>query len=625
MMQFIRSKGGKFVTVIIVGGFLAWMVYGIGMEVSGATVGVNELGAVNGEGITLQAYQERVQQLTQQVQQQGGGRLTPEQQRALEEQAWNELVDEILLRQEMARRGIRVSDDEIRFAAGNFPHPQLSQQEIFLTDGRFDINKYRQFLASPQASDEVLQQLEDYYRQAIPQTKLVRQVSAGTYVSDAELWRDYQDRNETATVDYVALDLSRLARANPTVSDAEIRRYYDEHKDEMERPRTARFTVAYLPLATTEADRLATLQRAQQLRAEIVRGTATTAEAPAATDSAAAGAQAEAADAFAEVARRESTDEASAQRGGDLGTFTRGQMVAPFDSAAFSLPVGEISQPVLTQYGYHIIQVQERTGEQVKARHVLIPISKSDADLERLDARADSLGTIAENGGIERAARATGAQLRQGVSVTETLPYIAGVGAATEALDWAASMAKEGGKPVSDVFETDQAYYVVRLEGYSPKGTMTLDEARDQIRQTLILEKKRAVAKAEGEKMIAAVRGGQTLEQVAQARGLTVQRAGPFTRVQPNPAFGQANAAVGAAFGTALNQLSPVVETSAGLFILRPVARTQADRAAFDKEKEQLRQAAAFRLQQDQGARFMQSLRKAAKIEDNRDKIFGRA
>jgi peptidyl-prolyl cis-trans isomerase D len=607
MMQIIRSNAGKFVTIVIVGGFLIWMVFGIGMEVSGAGgTRPGELGSVNGVPISLETYRLKVEQLTEQARQQTGGRLTPEQQRQLEDRAWEELVNDILLRQEMARRGITVSDAEIAFAAENIPHPQLAQQEIFQTDGQFDIAKYRAFLAGPQASDEIFAQLEGYYRDVIPQAKLQRQVTAGTFVSDAELWRAFRDREEKATVEYVALDLSRLAPGNPQVSQAEIRRYYDEHRDEFERPRTARFTVAYLATAVTEADRMATLAKANALRSEIAQG----------------------AD-FAEVAKRESADPASAPNGGDLGTFRRGAMVAAFDSAVFSLPVGQVSEPVQTEYGYHLIQVQASYGDSVKARHILLPVQKPETELAKLDARADSLEDLAERRGLEYARRAVGGvTLREGVSVTDQLPYIPGVGSALEALDWAAAEATDRSgpaKPVSPLFEGEQAFYVVRLEGYSPKGTLSLAEATPQITQALILEKKRATARAAGEEIVRAARGGRTLQQAAAAKGLSVQTAGPFSRVDPNPVFGQANAATGAAFGTPIGQVSDVVETTAGLFILRPTARTEADRRAFEGQKEQMRQMETYRLQQQQQARWLDSVRKRARIEDNREEFFGRA
>jgi peptidyl-prolyl cis-trans isomerase D len=605
MMQLIRSKAGKVMTIVIVGGFLVWMVYGIGMEVSGLSGRPGELGSVNGTPITMEAFQQRVQQLSDQVRQQGGSRITAEEQQQIEQRAWDDLVNEILLEQEIAKRDIQVTDQQIQFAALNVPMPQMQQEEIFQTNGQFDLAKYQQYLRSPQASDEVLSTVERYYRSVIPRSRLQEQVAAGVYPSDAELWRMYRDRNETAAAEYVSLDLSKLAPGSVQVTDAEVRAYYNEHTDDFKRTRTARFTVAYLPTAANEADRQAVLQHALQLRQQIASGAGD----------------------FATLARSESSDSVSARQGGSLGTVRKGQMVAAFDSAVWALPVNEVSQPVLTQFGYHLVQVTERGGDTAVVRHILLPIAKAPQVLESIDAKADSLGELAETQGLERAARSVGATVRQGVTVSEQLAYIPGVGPALDALNWASGEARDlepGARPVSEVFEGQDAFYVVRLESYAGKGTMSLAEATPEIRERLILQKKRARARAEGQKIVAEVRGGKTLQQAAAARGLTVQTAGPFTRVEQNPALGQGSAAVGAAFGTPLNQVSGVVETEGGLYIVRPTQRTTADAAQFNAQKQMLRNAVLQQYRQQVFNQWAESLRKSAKIKDDRARVLGR-
>lgn len=603
MMQKMRGQVGKILGVLFALAFVGWMVFELGMDVSGSgqNAQAGEMGRVNGEPVLYQAYQAAYQELYQQVQQQSGGQVSAEQQRALEEEAWNRVVNDMLLRQAMRELGVRVSDAEIRQAALWNPHPALMQNELFQTNGQFDLRKYQEFLSGPNANEETLLQLEQYYRQVVPQSKLLRQLTAGVYVSDAELWRAFQDRSETATVEYVALDAARLAPGEAQVSDREVRAYYNAHQDEFERPATARLTLAYLPKTQTAADTAATLQRAQQLRAEIQGGTD-----------------------FGEVAQRESQDPGSRENGGDLGFFGRGQMVSAFEEAAFSTPVGQISEPVLTPFGYHIVKVEERRGDQVRARHILLPVEKSEEELARLDAKADSLESLARRQGIERAARLTGATVRKGVTVSEATPFVPGIGSALEAVDWAKDAVEEEQK-VSELMETEQALFVAGLESYTPKGMVSLKEATPQIRRRLAAEKKVEQARVAGQKLVEQVRAGKTLQQVAAANGLQVQQAGPFTRVEPNPVFGQANAAIGAAFGVPVGKVSDVVKTSGGLFIVRPVARTEADRKAWEAQKEQQRAMAVAQLQQEAFVRWMQSRRKAAEIQDKRDRFFQRS
>jgi peptidyl-prolyl cis-trans isomerase D len=612
MMSLIRSTTGKILVPVILVLFLGWMVFEIGMDALGGGLagGPTDVGSVNGQAISGRAYDERRQLLFQQAQQQG--EVTPEMSRQIDEQAWEGLVNEALLRQELQRRGIRVSDQEVVWAAKNLPQPDLAQQEIFLTNGRFDINKYRNFLAT-QAPVEMFPQLEAYYRDDLPRRKLLTQLSAGRYITDAELWRAYQDRTETATVDYVQLDLSKLSPSAPAVSAAEIRRYYDDHRDDFRRTEGAALKVAYIPLTVTEADRQATVQRARALRQEIVT----------AGDTAAQGTR------FAEVAGRESDDQSNANTGGSLGTFGRGQMVASFDSAVFALGVGHVSEPVVTEFGVHLVRVDAREGEQVTARHILLRFSKSEEDLDKLGDQLEAIRERAVTQGLARAAqRQPNVTFREGVQVSASAPMIPGVGPAMEAVTWArdeaAAREDDAGERVSDVLETDEALYLVELERFSRAGITPLAEATPSIRAILENQKRVAAGKAEAEKMLAEIRQGRTLEQVAQSRGLTVQRTGPFTRVDANPVFGQANAAVGASFGTPIGRVGPVAATLSGVYLVRPVSRTAANRQQWELQKADQRTQAQQSLQQDLFGQWLADARENADIEDNRDEAMRR-
>ena len=599
MMQLIRSTSGKILVPIIILAFVGWMVLEIGLEVTGGGGRrPGELGSVNGTVITAEAYNQAYQGLMAQARASGQD-VTPEMEARIADQAWQQLVDDALIRQELKRRGIRATSEEVVWAARNQPHPSLAQQEIFQTDGRFDLAKYRQFLAGPQLTADMARELEAYYRDAIPREKLYRQVAAGRYLSDAELWRAFRDQNEAATVDYVQLDVNRLVPQAPAVSDADVERYYRENRERFRRQEGARVKVAFIPKTITEADRQATIRRAAELRAEIAGG----------------------AD-FAQVAQRESDDPGSAAAGGDLGTFTRGQMVAAFDSAVFSLPLNEVSQPVVTEYGAHLVQVQSRSGDTATARHILLEFQKDPAALDSLEDRMASVADAAGEQGLVKAAQAAGITVREGVPVTRQSPYIPGVGGAVEALSFArdADADPELGR-VSEVLESDQALYLVEVEDYYGAGIAPLAVVAPQIHAQLEQERRRAAATREAEKLVAQVRGGSTLEQVAQANGLTVQRAGPFTRVEANPALGQTNAAIGAAFATPIGQVSPVVETPAGLYIIRPVERTEASREVFEQQKQALRAQAIATVQQDLFGQWLTGAREAADIEDNRARM----
>lgn len=155
----------------------------------------------------------------------------------------------------------------------------------------------------------------------------------------------------------LANSLAKRISDDTHFTELDLRSYYDGHKTEFEEAKGShiliRFKGSSVPLKPNEKDLTAeeALAKAQDLRKQILAG----------------------AD-FATLAKTESDDAGTAVKGGDLGTFRKGQMVPAFDQAAFSLPVGQVSEPVKTQFGYHLIKITERNSK---------PFEEAKAQIER--------------------------------------------------------------------------------------------------------------------------------------------------------------------------------------------------------------------------------------------------
>src|SRR5690606_20185021 len=408
---------------------------------------------------------------------------------------------------ELRRRGIQVTETEIRQAARFSPPPEFLENELFHTDGQFDLAKYHQFLASPAADEQLLLQLEAYYRDVIPRAKLFQQVVAGIYVPDSELWRLWRDREERVRIRYLVLDPARLvADTDVSVTQQEIEAYYKANKDEFRQNARASVRMAVLEKTVSAEDSAAALARVEALREEILAGGD-----------------------FEEIARRESADPGSAAQGGDLGTFSRGQMVEPFDEAVFSLPIGRVSEPVLTQFGYHLIRVESRNGDEARARHILIPIELSPESEDRLLAHADSLELLGETMTLDAAAAQLGLTVRP-TELVDGFAFVPGVGPADDAIDWAMNEARPG--DVSTVFETPPAFYMVELVELVPASVIPLEEASASIRATLEHQKKLERTRQIARDYVDEIRQGRSLDEVAAAHELEVAEAGPFSRFE---------------------------------------------------------------------------------------------
>lgn len=596
MMRQMRENT-KWIMLLAAGAFVALMVFEWGADMSGrGSGGVGEIGRVNGSPVYYDAYMNTYRNLYDQVQRnQGEQPITSQQNREIENAAFDEIVNQILIQQELERRGITVSDEELRSIAQLSPPPELRAEPAFQTEGQFDPAKYQQFLAS--ADEQFLLSLEAYYRDLIPRSKLLRQVSAGVYVSDAELWRRFRDRNETVEVRYIPMDpATRIGDDEVTLTDAEIEEYYEANQSDFEEPARAQVRVSVLSKTPLASDTAASRARADTLLAEIRDGGD-----------------------FGELATLESSDAATAAEGGDLGVFARGAMTPAFDSAVFAASPGSLLGPVQTPFGFHLIDLQERWGQDsAQARHILVPIARTDDSEIALLNRADSLENLGEQMPLADAAAELGIEAQE-TQLTEQFAFVAGAGQISEGADWVFQEAEIG--DVSPVFETPQGFYALELISRTPGGVLPLASARPAIEQVLYFEKKQERVAQEGQAIVEQIRAGEPLPNAAADAGLQVRQAGPFARNDFVPGLGRYNAAIGAAFGLEVGEVTDVVATPANSFILELLSRTAADSLAWVEQRQQQRAQLLQTLRQDRLEEWLEGLRENARITDRRAEV----
>jgi peptidyl-prolyl cis-trans isomerase D len=603
VLQSMRSAAKYifwFIAITFVGGFLLAETSGLlGRNVTASTPVVD----VNGREVPYDLYARVVQNAEQEQSERLGRALTLDERKRVEDQAFNQLVSDILLEQEYKRRGITVTDDEIREAARVSPPPQLLQAPELQTDGRFDPVKYQRFLSSPAARQQgLLVQLENYYRTEIPRDKLFQQVASDVYLSDARLWSMYQDQHDSAQISFVAFRAEAIPDSSVKVTDAELRTYYDKHAAALDRPGRAVVSLVMIPRVISAADSSAVRQHALALRTEITS----------AADQAAK---------FAEVAKRESADSGSGSNGGELGKGTRGRFVPAFEDAAYKLKVGEISEPVLTQFGYHVIRLNSRSGDTLDLSHILLRIQQGDSAATLTDRRADSLSTLAgsadQSAKFDSAARVLNLPVVR-ATVFENEPLTANGRYVPSVSAWAFGGAHVGES--SELFDDENGYYLARLDTLVKGGKPSFDAAKDEVRTAVTREKKlqQLLPKA---RQFASAAATSSLDQAAKAQNLAVQQSPLFTRLTPVPGIGQLNQAVGAAFTLPVGAVSSPIETDNGIYVIRVDRRTNASKTAFEAQKQTQRDQLVSQLREQRVRDFIDNLRKAAKIQDNRAEI----
>ncbi len=517
------------------------------------------------------------------------------------------LVDRQLLVQQAHEMGLRVSTQEVLDKILSFPAFRRK-------DGSFvGEDLYTRILRSNNMTPE---EFEGSLRQDLLLTKLQDALKAGVVIPASEVEREYRRSNESASFDvlYVPVD-TRLAKV--TVTEAEARAYYDAHQDRFTHPDQTK--LQYLLLDDFKLRRAMTVSDAQvedyykthqdefsqpeeaDARHILIRP---------ATDDAAGWAKAEqeaetvykkatapGAD-FAKLAREYSQDPGSKDKGGELGWFPRGRMVKPFEDAAFALKPGQISKPVKTQFGYHIIQLiaVRPAGEQ--------PLAEvKDTIREKLaESLADAEGSRRANALREKidAAKLTTAQQWQDLAKSDDVltsnetPFFAadaelipGIGRDPQLLS---QVARAQVGFVGGPTKTARGWIVFRVAATRKAGVTPFADAKAQAEEgakrakaldelTAALQGRRASLSADG------------LAALAKEYDTAVRTATDLKRGQAIPGVGQSVALEDAVFATKADAFTPVVRVGdRGVALARVTAVKTVSRAAFDAAAPQLRE-----------------------------------
>ena len=290
----------------------------------------------------------------------------------VDQQILQQLVDERAALSEAERLHISASDEEVRRRIMAIP--------AFQENGAFIGEQRYQQLLQMQNPPISTTEFEESVRRSLVVEKLRAAVTEWLSISDKELEQEYRRRNEKVKLAVVPF-LTDSFKPDVTASDAEVSSYFDAHKDtpafkipeKQEDPGTCSWTWtrfarrSWCPRGDIRHAYNVTnglinqYETPEQIRAShILLKTEGKDDAEVKARAEALLKQAKAGADFAELAKKNSEDEATAPNGGDLDFFGRGKMVPEFDQAAFAMKPGEISDLVKTQYGYHIIKLVDK-------------------------------------------------------------------------------------------------------------------------------------------------------------------------------------------------------------------------------------------------------------------------
>lgn len=607
MLSLMRKHAGSWLIKLVLGAIVVvFVLWGVGSWTSQRS---GRVATVNGKTITNEEYRIAYKRLIDQVRQSFGNSANEELIKSLqlEQKALDQLVDNILMRQAASELDIRVSDEDLSQA--------IRSIDAFQVAGVFDPRRYQIILSNNNLTPD---SFESSQRDALLIQKLNAFITSSVKVSDPEAVEWFKWNNSEVNLNYFLLEADRYKDIAVTAED--IQQYFETHKEDYKtepalKARYLKFDptsyVAQVEISDDEiaeyyAEHPAEFQNPKTVEARHILIKVDAAASP--EEVAAAKARIEdilqkAKDGqdFTELARQFS-EGPSKDQGGYLGTFRREAMVKPFADKAFSMQAGEVSEPVKTQFGWHLIKV-----EQVNEASTTALADAKGAIHEKLTAeRSKNLAYDAAVSVYD--ATFEGDQLEVVAAEYKLTPTTSEFftrqdppkGVQKNAEFAAAAFALAEGE-ISEIQDFGDGFYIMEIVEKRPAEIPELSAVAQKVEADLIAEKKDEKAKADAEAVLAALKDGAALQEIGKQFDLNPAATGFFKRNDAIPDIGYERDLARVAFELSERNSLPaeVFKGRKGYFVIQFNQRKAPAMDAFDKEKagikEQLLQQKRFK------------------------------
>jgi peptidyl-prolyl cis-trans isomerase D len=516
------------------------------------------------------------------------------------QQVLNELVFQKELALEARQLGITVTDQE---------RANRIRQLVptAFAGGTFVGND--QYAAQVEASSGMgVAEFEDLVGQGLLEEKFRELVTDGMTVSPAEVEQEFRRRNEKVKISYVVvkpddlqskieasdadlsayfekskprynvperrvvqyafLDLEQL-RLHANIPQDQIRAYYNEHIDGYKQPDRAHVAhILFKTVGKTDAEAEEIRKKAEDVLKKAKSGAN-----------------------FGDLAKQYSED-TSKDKGGDLDWIVRGQTVAEFEQAAFSLPIGSVSDLVKTQYGFHIVKVIDRQAARTQALDEVFPqilgtLQEDQAQRAAEDISGQISAEIRRSGrvSIDDLAKKFNLKLGQTPPLQANQP-IPEVGNSPELAETVFRL-----RPGDDSspIHTDRGYIVISVKEDQPAHPATLAEVRDRVLADYRHEKATDLAKSRAEELAKRAKTGEDLAKAAKELGLEAKTSDLFSRTGSVSDLGGA-AQLGPAFTLSVGQTTDAVSLGVNWAVYRVLDRQEANRADLAKQQQDIQQ-----------------------------------
>jgi peptidyl-prolyl cis-trans isomerase D len=523
MLQTIRDKITGVVATLFLGAIgVVFVFWGIDFKTGAQSYAAQ----VDGEDIPSETVRRAWQQRQSQLQQMLRDELPPDMVKSQQAMLLDQFVQQELLKQRAEKYGYRVSDQELAQKVMEYPQ--------FQVDGKFSKDRYNALLRSSGLTEAGFEaELQD----GLLIDQLRNAMVESAFVAPYELDRRYAMEKQEREIDYALIPTASFADT-VTITDEQVQLWYNENQSNYLLPETVDLQYVELTRERAESgievteqalkdfyeqvkDRFTSQERRHGRHILITIGDGVD-DAAAKKKAEELTAQAKAGGDFAQLAKANSKDPGSAAQGGDLGWAQRGMFVGPFEDALFSMSVGEIRGPVKSDFGYHVIKLDELEAGKVKTFEEARAEVEADYRKERAQTifydESQKLADLAFSSltELESVAKAMNLQVKSVAGFTrEGGGEFADDPSVIEAAFSDDVLERRQNSPLIAV--GDDRALVLRVSAHKPAEPRPLESVRAQIREQLKIQRMREAAAAQGAFALARLQKGEAWANVASA------------------------------------------------------------------------------------------------------------
>lgn len=613
MMSKIRTAARPVYVVVIVA-FVGTIIFAWGMDLSHKDKRQpNSLGNVNGQEITLEMFHNAFEPKYKEFIKTNND-PSDEDIDKVRDDAWNTIVGQMLIAQQISENNILITSEELAEYVRNMPPRELYEAEDFQTDGKFDPSKYQNYLqmlaSNPDPRyEQMLLMIENSIKSQVLVNKLQDFVVSTAFMSKSEVYEKYHDENEKIKINYIYITERDIDTTDVEITEEMLLARYELDKEKTYTT-VEKATLKYVSInkEPSEEDFDSVKTEIDAIYEKVKSG-----------------------EDFAELAKEFSQDR-SGENGGDLGWFGKGRMVKPFEEAAFALKKkGDISEPVKSQFGWHIIKLtgrkteKNRAGEneeQLQASHILLKTEITETTIAKLKEKAGKFREQAFADGFDAAADNNSYEIEKTRPFPKGSVSIPGIGADMALADWTFNSEPDA---ISDIIDTRKAFLVCVPGEISPAGFLPFDEVKEKVRKNVrrdILNDK-TYAKSDSLYQLTKT-DNLNLANIAKNSGYNLKKTDFFARHEFVENVGSDPDFIGAAFNlSASNIISKPVKARTGCYLLEFVDIKAVSKDKYDAIADSLFTNSFNKKRQEIWNEWYRQIYSKAEIKDYREDVFG--